>query len=351
MQSATRTLKIMPPPVAPGFSGAEMNAFKSVGSNGNSLNAGLGASFVQKKGMTVMKNVVNDLKGGKLFDVSMVVRLINDFMVSCKNNEDQFITLARLKDPEQYTYAHAVNVCIYSMALGSKLQYKDNQILRLGMAAFLHDIGEVKLPERMIGKAAKYTGSEQSAMQRHPLLGYEILKRDPSIPEDVLLGVLHHHERLDGSGYPSGHSGRFIHPLGKIIALAETYDAMTSVRSNAESITPTEALKAIYSLAGKHYEPNVVKALITLLGMCPMGSLVRLSGGSLAVVLSKNKEDLSKPKVIIVTDPSGKRVSPFVVNLYGDPEKREIMMSENPVLFNIDPNKYIQEMLLNGKGL
>ncbi len=309
----------------------------------------MGASFVQKRGIDVMKAVISDLKMGRLFDISMVLRLINDFVASCKDNEDHFVTLARLKDTNNYAYAHPVNVCIYSIAMGSKLGYNEKQLVRLGMAALLHDVGEVKLPERMLSKAAKFTESELSAMQRHPQLGYELLKRDSSIPEDVLLGVLHHHERLDGSGYPSGHVGRFIHPLGKIIALAETFDAMTSNRHSAASVPATEALKTLYSLSGKHYEPEVVNALITMIGMYPMGSLVRLSGGQLAVVLTKNKSDLSKPEVIIITDTDGQPVEPYIVNLYGDKSGRQIMYSENASLLNIDTNSYIQNVLLNKK--
>jgi predicted alpha/beta-fold hydrolase len=144
--------------------------------------------------------------------------------------------------------------------------------------------------------------------------------------------------------------GRFIHPLGKVIALAETFDAMTSDRHNASGIVPTEALKTLYGLAGKHYEPNAVKALIMLLGMFPMGSLVRLSGGHLAVVFTKNKEDLSKPNVIVITDVSGQPVEPYIVNLYSDISKRRILFPENANILQIDTNKYIQDFLLRNKG-
>ena len=305
----------------------------------------LGASFVQKRGITVMKTVIENLKQGKFVDLALVLRFVNDLVASCKNNEENFITMARLKDASNYVYAHPVNVCIYSIAMGSRLRLNEKQIVRLGTAALLHDIGEVKLPDRMLSKAAKYTESEFSAMQRHPILGYEILKRDPSMPEDVLMGVLHHHERRDGTGYPSGQVGRFIHPLGKIIAVAETFDAMTTSRSRADAVTPSDALKTLYSLAGKHYDANVVKALISLLGMYPMGSLVRLSGGQLAVVLQQSRQDLSKPMVIVITDGAGQNIDPYVVDLYGDKVGRQIMYAENAYLLGVDTNKFIYDIL------
>lgn len=308
----------------------------------------MGANFVQKRGVEVMRSVIDGLKTGKGVELSGILRLVNDFVVTCKANDERFVNLARVKDPVNYVYSHPINVCIYSMAVGSRLKFNEKQLTRLGIAALLHDIGEVKLPDRMLVKAAKYTESELSAMQRHPTLGYELLKRDPSIPDDVLMGILHHHERIDGSGYPSGHPGKFIHPLGKIIGVAETFDAMTTNKGKSDAVTQSDALRTLYSLAGKHYEANVVKALISLLGMYPMGSLVRLSGGQLAVVMGQNKADLSKPKVIVITDGTGQSIEPYLVNLYGDVVARQIMFAENPYMLGIDTNQYVADALKGG---
>ncbi|MDR2869027.1 MAG: HD-GYP domain-containing protein [Deferribacteraceae bacterium] len=307
----------------------------------------LAASTVQERGIEIMKIVLENLRQGRFIGSKLVANFISDLASTCKNNEENFITIARLKNSTNYTYAHPVNVCVYCIALGSRLKLNDKQILQLGIAALLHDIGEVKLPDRMTSKSAKFTESEFAAMQRHPRLGYEILKRDPTIPEDSLMGIFHHHERLDGSGYPSGHVGRFIHPFGRIISVAETFDAMTTSRSRADAVPPSEALKTLYSLAGKHYEANVVKALISLLGIYPMGSLVRLAGGQLAVVLQQSKEDLSKPQVIVISDATGQRIDPYVVNLYGDKVERKIMYAENAYTLDIDTNGVIYDTLAN----
>jgi HD-GYP domain-containing protein (c-di-GMP phosphodiesterase class II) len=206
-------------------------------------------------------------------------------------------------------------------------------------------LGELKLPDRMTNKTVKYTESEFSAMQRHPTLGHDMLKRDPSVPEDVRMAVLHHHERLDGSGYPAGHVGRFIHPLGKVIAVTEAFDAMTTKRTRAEAVTPNEALKAIYALAGKQYEGAVIKTLITLLGLYPMGSLVRLSGNQLGVVLQQNKADLAKPQVIVITDGSGQPIDPYVINLFNDKGGRKILFAENADTMCVNTNMYITQVL------
>jgi HD-GYP domain-containing protein (c-di-GMP phosphodiesterase class II) len=309
----------------------------------------LGAVYVQKRGIDIMKSVITDLKNRKKMNIAVVLQLIEDLITSCRQNEDSFINLLRVKDSGHYSFAHPVNVAICSIAIGTTLQFNSKQLSRLGLAALLHDIGEIRLPDRMLSKSAKYTGAELAAMQKHPALGVDVLKKDGQVPEDVLLGVFHHHERLDGSGYPSGHLGRFIHPLGKIIALAETFDAMTSIRHNASSIPPADALKTLYSLSGKHYEPNVVKALIMLLGMYPMGSLVRLSGGQLAIAFTKHKADLSKPNVIVITDHNGQPIEPFLVNLLNDPSSRWITYPEDANLMQVDTNKYIQDFLLSHK--
>jgi HD-GYP domain-containing protein (c-di-GMP phosphodiesterase class II) len=309
----------------------------------------LGAVYVQKRGIDIMKSVIADLKNRKKMNISLVLQLIEDLITSCRQNEDSFINLLRVKDSGHYSFAHPVNVAICSIAIGATLQFNSKQLSRLGLAALLHDIGEIRLPDRMLSKSAKYTGAELAAMQKHPALGVEVLKKDGQVPEDVLLGVFHHHERLDGSGYPSGHLGRFIHPLGKIIALAETFDAMTSIRHNASSIPPADALKTLYSLSGKHYEPNAIKALIMLLGMYPMGSLVRLSGGQLAIAFTKHKADLSKPNVIVITDHNGQPIEPFLVNLLNDPSSRWITYPEDANLMQVDTNKYIQDFLLSHK--
>ena len=325
---------------------SDSSAFQTKNSHINEIDQFVNA---QKQGVEVMKTVFKYLKMGKTFDTSIVLNLITDFLAYCRADEENFATIALLKNDANYIYYHPVNVCIYSIAIGYKLEYSDKQLMRLGMAALLHDIGEIKLPERMLNKSAKYTESELTAMQKHPELGYNLLKQNSTIPEEVLLGVLHHHERLDGTGYPSGHVGRFIHPLGKIIAICETFDAMTSERNSASSISATEVLKIIYSLSGKHYEPNVVNALISIIGMYPVGSLVRISGGQLAVVLANNKADMSKPEVIVVTDTHGHPIERYIINLFGDMYGRKIMYSESASLYNIDTNVYIKEMLLKSK--
>ncbi|MDR2104221.1 MAG: HD-GYP domain-containing protein [Deferribacteraceae bacterium] len=309
----------------------------------------LGAGYVQKRGIEVVESVITDLRNGRKMNIQAVLNLIEDLLTSCRQNEERFINLIRVKDPGNYSFSHPVNVAICSIAVGATLQFNNKQLIRLGLAALLHDIGEIKLPARMLNKYAKYTGSELAAMQKHPALGVEVLKKDGQVPEDVLLGVFHHHERLDGSGYPSGHLGRFIHPLGKIIALAETFDAMTSIRNNASSNPPADALKTVYSLSGKHYDPNAVKALIMLLGLYPMGSLVRLSGGQLAIAFTKNRENLSKPNVIVITDNNGQPIEPFLVNLNNDPVGRWITYTEDANLMQVDTNKYIQDFLLRNK--
>jgi HD-GYP domain-containing protein (c-di-GMP phosphodiesterase class II) len=309
----------------------------------------LGASYVQKRGIEVMKTVITDLKNGKKMNVQVVLQLIEDLVASCRQNEDHFINLTRVKDSGNYSFSHPVNVAICSIAIGATLKFNSKQLARLGLAALMHDIGEIKLPARMLNKYAKYTGAELAAMQKHPALGVEVLKKDGQVPEDVMLGVFHHHERLDGSGYPSGHLGRFIHPLGKIIALAETFDAMTSIRHNAASNPPADTLKTLYGLSGKHYDPSAVKALIMLLGMYPMGSLVRLSGGQLAIAFTKNREDLSKPNVIIITDNNGQPVEPYMVNLFKDTSLRWVTYAEDANLMQVDTNKYIQDFLLRHK--
>jgi HD-GYP domain-containing protein (c-di-GMP phosphodiesterase class II) len=309
----------------------------------------LGASYVQKRGIEVMKTVITDLKNGKKMNLQVVLQLIEDLVASCRQNEDHFINLTRVKDTGNYSFSHPVNVAICSIAIGATLKFNSKQLARLGLAALMHDIGEIKLPARMLNKFAKYTGAELAAMQKHPALGVEVLKKDGQVPEDVMLGVFHHHERLDGSGYPSGHLGRFIHPLGKIIALAETFDAMTSIRHNAASNPPADTLKTLYGLSGKHYDPSAVKALIMLLGMYPMGSLVRLSGGQLAIAFTKNKEDLSKPNVIVITDHNGQPVDPYMVNLFKDTASRWVTYAEDANLMQVDTNKYIQDFLLRHK--
>jgi HD-GYP domain-containing protein (c-di-GMP phosphodiesterase class II) len=339
--------RLVVPPKAPNI---QLNTATQAGtSDTTGWKTWLGAVYVQKRGIEVMKSVITDLKNRKKMNVSVVLQLIEDLIISCRQNEDSFINLLRVKDSGHYSFAHPVNVAICSIAIGTTLQFNSKQLSRLGLAALLHDIGEIRLPDRMLSKSAKYTGAELAAMQKHPALGVEVLKKDGQVPEDVLLGVFHHHERLDGSGYPSGHLGRFIHPLGKIIALAETFDAMTSIRHNASSIPPADALKTLYSLSGKHYEPNAVKALIMLLGMYPMGSLVRLSGGQLAIAFTKHKADLSKPNVIVITDHNGQPIEPFLVNLLNDPSSRWITYPEDANLMQVDTNKYIQDFLLSHK--
>lgn len=171
---------------------------------------------------------------------------------------NQAVSIARELDIiDQYHFQHSINVCLLTMAIGAEMDMDRSELEELGLAAMLHDIGKIAIPHYILTMRRKPNEEEWSHIRRHPLLGYE-MAHEYELPAEACLGILHHHERMDGSGYPFGLKAEEISKYGKIIAIADVYDAMRSRRSYKNAVTRDEAFNCLIDNAEMHFDAEIL---------------------------------------------------------------------------------------------
>ena len=218
---------------------------------------------------------------------------------------DAPINISSLQSDQEFVYHHSISVATISLAIGQTLNVSTYELMQLGRAAMLHDIGKLRLPPRIFYKRESLTAEEMEIMKEHSMTAYETLKLWGSCTEGERKAILCHHERLDGSGYPEGLTGDAIPLWSKIITVADVYDAMTSLRPHRPPINPTDAYDYIVALTNKYFDKNVVAALIKRLEFYPLGSFVQLSDEGMAMVINTKKNRI---RPVVKTIPTNNMV-------------------------------------------
>lgn len=243
------------------------------------------------------------------FDASATRRIVHQLIDTIANDEEMLLEFTTLKEFDDYTYYHSVNVAIYSIAVGMRLGLGRVRLTQLGMAALFHDIGKVKLPQELIRKPEEFDENDWAQIKRHPTLGALTLASMRHIDAQIgtaMAGAFEHHLRMDGSGYPTLSRPRELHLYSRIIMLCDVFDAMTAGRVYQKVPTPPdEAMKRIVYKGRQWYDPLILKAFINVLGIFPVGTLARLSDGAVAVVTHNVPDDPFAPEVLIIRDRDG----------------------------------------------
>jgi HD-GYP domain-containing protein (c-di-GMP phosphodiesterase class II) len=243
---------------------------------------------------------------------------IEDIIESVLSNKDTVINLVDLKVFNRYTYQHSVNVCVLSEVIGAALGLERSQLFNLGMAAILHDIGKFFVDKNILDKPGRLTADEFTEIKKHPDAGCDYLRRNFYYSSSIYVGVLQHHERFNGTGYPGGRTGTDIHPFARIIALADVYDAITSLRPYHEPVLPSEAHEFIQVNSGLHFDPDIAAVFIKKVAPFPEGCEILLSNGLRGVVCKNHPESMARPLIKLL--PIDGRDPPVAfVDLTNDP--------------------------------
>jgi len=274
------------------------------------------AKRIRDQAEDLAREFLNSVRLGKDLDLPAIHDNIDRMVDSLFRNQDALASLARLKSVDDYTFAHCVNVCILSLTLGKHMGLKREELHDLGTGAILHDIGKMLVPQEILKKPGGLTDSEFGEMRKHSLLGGEFLLRSKEITEDSRAVALQHHEKFDGSGYHKKIRGKDIHLYARIAAVADVYDAMTSNRVYQKGIVPEEAMKKMYLMRGTHFEPELVERLIKCLGIYPIGTVIELNTGEIAIVKMTNHTHPLQPVVTMLFDKEKRPFpEPFEVDL------------------------------------
>lgn len=296
------------------------------------------------KAISVVREMSQKTNTGKEINLVKVKRMVHSLVDQILQNEEIFLELSSLKNYDEYTYVHSANVCIYSLVLGLRLGLNKRELSELGLAALFHDIGKVKLPLELLNKPAEFNESEWMKMRKHPLMGVKnllgSLKLDPFSIRAMLVSF-EHHLNLDLSGYPRLQEKRELNLFSRIVSIADSYDAMTSGRVYAKTpFSPDEALKKMFYVQGKVYDPVLLKFFVNMLGIYPVGSLVLLISGEIGIVIKNNPENLSLPKVKIIADQNGVKDKPEIVDLNKTAQATPNGTESSMIVRCLDPQKY-----------
>lgn len=249
--------------------------------------------------VNTVKDVLSDLSQDKNIDINKVDRVVKSVVVRIDEKRDIVRCINQIKNVDEYTYTHSVNVSLLSMLIGKWLNLDNNKVQLLVQAALLHDIGKTKVPQEILNKPGKLTHEEYEEMKKHTILGYRILEKVPNISRDVSIAVLMHHEREDGSGYPTGVKGNHIHELAKIIAVADIYDAMTSDRVYRDKESPFEVFALMEEKTIGELDVKAVNAFLNNIAAYYIGDFVRLNTGQTGEIIYINPRHVSKPIIKI----------------------------------------------------
>ena len=294
-------------------------------------------------------SMFQEARMGKAVDTANAQKLVEEINDSVSRNPGALISLARLKTADDYTYMHSVAVCALMIALSKQLGLSEQETRRAGIAGLLHDLGKMLVPMEVLNKPGKLTDEEFAIIKKHPAEGHRLLLGNSGADEMMLDVVLHHHEKIDGTGYPKGLKGEEISLFAKMGAVCDVYDAITSNRPYKAGWPPSESLRKMAEWAKGHFDQRVFQAFVKSLGIYPIGSLVRLESGRLGLVVDQSEKSLLAPCVkVFYSTHSQARILPEIIDLSRPGCHEKIAGREDPAKWNFPD---LDELWSGQKGL
>ncbi|MBI3283684.1 MAG: HD-GYP domain-containing protein [Burkholderiales bacterium] len=291
------------------------------------------ASMIVNKSKQAVYSMFNEARMGKAVDVENAQVLVEEIAESVMRNPGALIGLARLKTKDDYTYMHSVAVCALMVALGKQLGLDEEQMREAGLAGLLHDIGKMAIPGDILNKPGKLTDEEFVSVKTHPAAGHKMLLEAKGVSNITLDVCLHHHEKMDGSGYPERLQGDEISMYARMGAVCDVYDAITSNRPYKQGWCPAESLRKMAEWSNGHFDEKIFQAFVKSIGIYPVGTLVRLESGRLGVVIEQQTgKSLLLPKVrVFFSTKSMGYIAPELLDLAGPGLQDKIIAREDAV--------------------
>jgi HD-GYP domain-containing protein (c-di-GMP phosphodiesterase class II) len=247
-------------------------------------------------------------------DLPSLEYAVSNLVASLARNRDALVYLAQVRRSGAYLYTHAINVSIYSAAYTLDSGKSYSEAVATGLAGLLHDAGMLLQPPALLRSSQQLSATEQVLVKRHPIIAHEILSGMPNMPAGILAAVLEHHEHYDGKGYPYGSSGSRISFMGRLMAVAGTFDAMTSPRLHKGAVSAHAALGEMFKRKNTQFHPDTLAAFIRMIGIYPIGSAVTFEDGYCGIVSSATRNP-TRPMVTLIQDPNGDAMTPLELDM------------------------------------
>ena len=293
-----------------------------------------------KLGIQSITAAFQEVRQGHTFDVDVVQYHVKMLLTALLEDPDAFHHLSTIKNKDEYTFYHSINVSVLSLMMGFRLRLDPVLLEMIGTAAMLHDVGKMCVPLEVLNKPGGFTPEEWTIMQSHAVEGAKLLMELPEAMAVPVLVATQHHAGHAFSGYPSLPGVSRLHLLAELVSVADVFDALTSDRPYRQAMPSDQAMKIIVNSSGKQLHPVIVKVFAQMSGMFPVGTLVELDSGDVATVLRPNPDDIFRPVVRVIRAASG-----------GQPDDAEVEVKERDadgrylrtIVRSIDPKKLARE--------
>ncbi|MBT8080393.1 MAG: DUF3391 domain-containing protein [Gammaproteobacteria bacterium] len=305
------------------------------------------AAKAHKMAMTQVSTILDKVESGEALDSEKLRQVVVPLVDSIERNEDSMAWLAYLRKYDEYTYSRALATSVWAVILGRQLGMDRSDLEDLGLGGLLLDVGKSKMPNKILKKAGRLRPEEFEIMKTHVHESLQIARADSRVNQNVLNMIEFHHARFDGTGYPTDAAGQEIPLFGRIAALVDCYDAITTKRTYAPAMSPYDAIRELQDLASEAFQEELVEQFVHAIGMFPTGSVVELNNGAVGIVLEQNRVRRLRPKLLMVLDvkkrPLKKHKTIDLRKLPGDtknPRAIWIERGHDPATFGINPNDY-----------
>lgn len=296
---------------------------------------------VYKKALKVVDQIFKDVRMGEIPSSEEAMKVVKSMAQLTITEPHALFALSMLKDYDNYTFTHSVNVSVISLAVGRACDASEEQLRTLGFGGLLHDLGKLRVDVGIITKPGRLTDGEFEEIKKHPRFGADIIAKMDGVTREVMDIVVGHHLRYDRSGYPADALGHEVSPLVDMTAIADAYDAMTTLRSYQRPFTPRNAIARLREVSGTSLHPGYVEKFITSLGPYPVGSLVRLDSNEIGLVIKVDTTDPSLAEIKVIFDAGGQLLAePSRLHL-GPTQPRKIVAEVDPFSKGVDVVDYL----------